>query len=258
MFIYATALAAAIRLETDLQLNVSGFAADPMRQYSLGLWSGVNEPLDFGPLKDPIVGEKGLPYNPEVVAQILKNSTLFGYFQCERYFQEIESLLQTRFAPKQPLSANGQEMEQRIKAAGDKSVFLTVRRTDYTRTDFHGVLTMGYYLQAAEIIAAQVPDPQIFVFSDEPEWCKDNFRLPYKTVVAGNYNQTTAKHLGREDEELWLMRQCKHAILANSSYSWWGAWLNPDRDRIVIGPKQWFYKANEDPKDIIPARWLTI
>ena len=138
-------------------------------------------------------------------------------------------------------------------------MFLTIRRTDYLNNDYHGVLPMAYYLKAAEIIAGRVPDPCFFVFSDDPDWVTEHFRLPYRTVVAGNFDRTVKGHLGREDSELWLMRQCRHAIMANSSYSWWGAWLNPEQDRTVIAPKQWFLDApGMDTRDLIPDRWIRI
>jgi hypothetical protein len=81
--------------------------------------------------------------------------------------------------------------------------------------------------------------------------------LPCEFYVSGNYDRTTKTHLGREDEELYLMMNCKHAILANSSYSWWGAWLNRDPG-IRIAPSIWFNSSKEDPRDIIPEEWIKI
>jgi hypothetical protein len=258
MFQYATGLAAAIRLGTDLALNTLSFVHDPMRQYSLGLWEGVTAPLTEE-LHGEIIREEGLPYNPRLVSKISKNCSLIGYFQTERYFKEIRGLLQNVFTPKQVMTDRDKDLERQINAAGDKSVFLTVRRTDYTKSDFHGVLSFEYYQQAINIIAEKVA-PHIFVFSDEPEWCKYNLKLPYPTTIAGNYDRTTSDHLGREDSELWLMRCCKHAIMANSSYSWWGAWLGADiKGGTIVAPKRWFLNApNEDARDIVPDRWIAI
>jgi hypothetical protein len=256
MFIYAAAKAAATRLDTDLSLNVSSFDKDSMRQYSLGLWAGVTAPLTKE-LHGEIIREEGLPYSPVMVSRISKNCTLWGYFQCEQYFSDIREALEKDFTPR-PLNDWGREIEQQIKAAGQDSIFLTIRRTDYTKSDFHGVLPYEYYRNALNILARET-NPHVFVFSDEPDWCKENLRLPYKMTVAGNYDRTTKNHLGREDQELYLMSLCQHAVMANSSYSWWGAYLGADRrGGKVIAPKRWFLNANEDPKDIVPSRWLSI
>jgi hypothetical protein len=139
-------------------------------------------------------------------------------------------------------------------------VFVTVRRTDYVGNPHHVVLPMDYYRQAAALIATKVSDPEFFVFSDEPEWCEANFKLPYRTTIAGNFDRTIEQHLGREDAELYLMRLCGHAIMANSSYSWWGGWLGADiTGGIVIAPKTWVGPAfKEDPRDIVPGRWIRL
>lgn len=256
MFIYATANAAAIRLGTDLALNVSSFDQDSMRQYSLGLWTGVTAPLTKESHGE-IIREEGLPYSPTMVSRITKDCTLWGYFQTEQYFKEIRTELQKDFTPG-VLTDWGVKIERDIRNAGPNSVFLTIRRTDYTKSDFHGVLPLDYYRQALDILAREM-NPHVFVFSDEPVWCKENLRFPFKTTIAGNYERTTKHYLGREDQELYLMSLCQHAVMANSSYSWWGAWLGADLKKgTIIAPKRWFLNANEDPKDIIPSRWLSI
>lgn len=258
MFQYATGLAASRWLRTDLKLDVSRFSSpNEFRLYSLGLFAGVNE-AQVRDMSGRVLREAGMPYSPELFAGLEGECSIFGYFQTEKYFAELKSELGARFLPKQPLPAFHRDMEQRILAAGDRSVFLTVRRTDYVGSDFHGVLSQDYYDRASAFIATKVDSPVIFVFSDEPDWCAQNFRLPYETVIAGNYDRTVPGHLGREDAELWLMRQCSHAIMANSSYSWWGAWLGgADNGGITIAPERWFGPASkEDTRDIVPARWI--
>lgn len=256
MFQYAMGKAFALRLKTDLYLNTRRFDNDILgRRYSLGLWKGV-----VGAIRNDEqhqVHELGLPYNQEVADLIQYNSTLIGYWQTEKYFSDIADILREEFVPKSPLTRRSTITSMQIKDAGNRSVFLTIRRTDYLNSDFHGVLPIDYYEEALSIISKQV-DPIVFVFSDDPDWCRYNLKLSYPFTIAGNFDRTTQYHLGREDEELTLMKQCKHAILANSSYSWWGAWLNPDPHRIVIAPKKWFFNANEDPRDIIPDRWIKI
>jgi hypothetical protein len=256
-FQYAAAKAASIRLSTELVLNVSSFVHDPMRQYSLGLWEGVTAPLTEE-LHGEIIHEEGLPYNPRLVSKISKNCSLIGYFQTEQYFREIRDELQRDFTPG-VLTDLGVKIERDIRNAGPNSVFLTIRRTDYTKSDFHGVLPYDYYREALNILARDI-NPHVFVFSDEPVWCKENLRFPFRMTIAGNYERTTKHYLGREDQELYLMSLCQHAVMANSSYSFWGAYLGADRTGgKVIGPKRWFNNAPDcDSRDIMPDRWIKI
>jgi hypothetical protein len=259
MFQYAAGLALARRLGADLSLDVTWYdRPGESRLYSLGLWKGVVEPRVRG-LSGRIIRERGLPYNPELFARATGECSIDGYWQTEWYFSELRDELVARFTPAQTLPPSSLEMLRRIEAEGRRSVFLTVRRTDYVGNGLHGVLPQEYYQQAMRIIASKIDDPCFFVFSDEPQWCEQYFRLEYRSVIAGNWDRTVPGHLGREDAELWLMTRCSHAIMANSSYSWWGAWLNPRQDGIVIGPKNWFGpKSKEDPKHIMPDRWVKI
>jgi hypothetical protein len=256
LFMFATAQAAALRLGTGMRLYTAGFDTD-WRVYSLGLFRGITAPTcrDYA---GPVLCESGMPYNPQLVASIKDPCTLYGYFQTEKYFSETENLLREQLQPKQPLVPFARDIERQIRAEGSKSAFLTIRRTDYVNTAYHGVLSMDYNRKAAELVANRVTDPCFFVFSDEPEWVQENFQLPYRFVVAGNFDRSVKPHLGREDSELYLMSLCRHAVMANSSYSWWGAWLNPKRDRVVVAPKQWFQEAANDTRDIVPERWIVL
>lgn len=256
LFQYAIARAAAIRLGTGVRLYTAGYDTD-WRVYTLGLFRGITAPTcrDY---QGPIIYEDGMSYNERIAASITDPCTLYGYWQTEKWFAEIAPILREELQPKQPLVPFARDIERQIRAEGDKSAFLTIRRTDYVTNPFHGVLSMEYYRAATAIVAARVNDPCFFVFSDEPEWVIANFRLPYRIVVAGNYDRTVKDHLGREDSEIWLMSLCRHAVMANSSYSWWGAWLNPERDRVVIAPKRWLDTSSADLRDIVPERWLTL
>jgi hypothetical protein len=97
-------------------------------------------------------------------------------------------------------------------------------------------------------IAERIENPHFFVFSDDQDWAH-SLALPFVTTVVSH-----SPH-----EDLWLMSKCRHAVLANSSFSWWGAWLGPDKNGgIVVAPKQWFAQGNEDSADIVPERWTRI
>lgn len=260
MFMYATGLALSRWMGTDLLLDVSRFSnPNEFRLYSLGLFAGVNEP-QVHEMRGRVIREAGMPYNPELFSAASGECSIFGYWQTEKYFADLKDELRARFVPRQALPSFHQEMEEKILAAGDRSIFLTVRRTDYVGNNFHGLLPMEYYLAALEVIKRKIPKPVVFVFSDEPQWCAQHFALPCESYIAGNYDRTVPGHLGREDAELRLMSQCSHAIMANSSYSWWAAWLGPDnRDGIIVAPKNWFGPAShEDIRDIVPDRWIKI
>ncbi|MEJ7913650.1 MAG: alpha-1,2-fucosyltransferase, partial [Chitinophagaceae bacterium] len=90
-----------------------------------------------------------------------------------------------------------------------------------------------------------------YIFSDDAPWVKENLQLPEVTIVSGIHTTT---HF----EDLFLMTQCRHNIIANSSFSWWGAWLGSDADKIVIAPKQWFHKGSRDRQDLLPSRWIQL
>jgi hypothetical protein len=262
IFQYATGLALARRLGVELKLDVSWFETatpDQPRMYSLGLFKGVNERVVHRMLGQ-IIREEGFPYNPALFENARRKCSLVGYWQCEKYFFGLRDELRERLLPRQPLPARSIATELEILAASERSVFVTVRRTDYVGNPYHVVLPMAYYREAASLIAAKVPDPVFFVFSDDPGWCEANFKLPYHTTIAGNFDRTVEDHLGREDAELYLMRRCGHAIMANSSYSWWGAWLGADiQGGIVIAPKIWVGPAcKDDPRDIVPSRWIRL
>ena len=262
IFQYATGLALARRLGVDLRLDVSWYETampDQPRRYSLGLFKGVDARSVHG-LLGRVIREEGHPYKPALFENAPRKCSLVGYWQCEKYFYGLRSELGERLLPREPLPARSAAAEQAILNAGERSVFVHVRRTDYVGHPNHVVLPMGYYHEAAALIAGKVTNPVFFVFSDDPEWCEANFRLPYRTTFAGNFDPAVEAHLAREDADLYLMRLCGHAIMANSSFSWWGAWLGADlKGGMVIAPKSWFGPAaGYDPRDIVPSRWIRV
>ena len=226
LFQYAFGLSQSRLLDTELILDISLLQRDSMRQYNLGLFRGVTERQAINSVAT--VNEKTLRYDQELADSIKDGDVLRGYWQCERYFSRdqknasVKYLLLEKLEPKQGIpQLYYPTIERQIRAAGDRSTFLTIRRTDYVqKQDFHGVLPIEYYNKALDIIARNLGGkPEIFVFSDEPEWCKRNLDFyPYSWTVAGTYDQTTPTSLGREDLDLWLMSLCNNAVMANSSF----------------------------------------
>lgn len=263
MFQFAMGLAQAVRLNCDLQFDTSSFQHDRMREYSLCLFPRIQD--IYGEQKffvADIVKENGMPYNEKIVEGIKRNSHLTGWWQTEKYFQSIEYLIRWYFQSAPLTPAHRKYFELIMNS--ENPTFLTVRRTDYVGNAFHGELPVEYYQNALAFVEHKTKTkPDIFVFSDEPEWCYENLKLGSSFIVAGTYDRTVKGHLGREDADLFLMSLCKNAVMANSSFSWWGAYLGDSvrwsRGGIVVAPKQWFGPAsNEDARDIVPIRWYQV
>ncbi len=256
---YAFGLATAKRLGVELVLDIDLLKHDRLRQYALNLFSGVNERIVTGSRAN--VNEDGLPYNQKIVDGLKDGDVIRGYWPTERYFEDIKQEIAERFQPRQELPQLFVPWAITQISLSHHPTFLTIRRTDYVgKQDFHGVLPMDYYRRAIQHLVSRNVQPTIFVFSDEPEWCKAHLDIGMPFTVLGTYNQTTPTHLGREDVDLYLMSLCRFAITANSSFSWWGSWLGEVRGNteIIIAPKQWFTTNSVDSRDITPKRWVEL
>jgi hypothetical protein len=195
--------------------------------------------------------EQGSDYNKEF-SNLPDDTFLFGWWQTEKYFVSAKAEIVRDFQyANQP---NNQNMKMLSDIANCNSVSLHVRRGDYVHdkntNQKHGTKTLDYYQQAIKHIVKKVKNPKFFVISDDPAWCKQNLKFDYPTVYV--------THNTAGEEDMRLMRACKHNIIANSSFSWWGAWLNENPGKIVIAPKQWFNDPSINPKDIIPSTWLRV
>lgn len=180
------------------------------------------------------------------------NAYLIGYWQSERYITGIADLLRAHFQPRR-LSGEARVMAERIGDAAN-TVAVHVRRGDYVKDagvhDRHRPCGQDYYQRAIEQVAEQVPGARYFVFSDDPEWCDLHLSPPGETVVVSG---STAAH-----EDIHLMTLCRHNVIANSSFSWWGAWLGERPDSVVVAPAHWFGNMQRDTSDQVPPRWRRI
>lgn len=177
---------------------------------------------------------------------------LKGYFQSEKYFAPATNTIRKEFVIKSELLTGIEEVAASIR--NTTSVSVHIRRGDYKNKKvltLHGILDISYYQQAIETVLQQHPDAVFYFFSDDIEWVKENFAIPGAVFVSRYHSRT---HF----EDLHLMSLCKHNIIANSSFSWWGAWLNNNAGKMVIGPKKWFNKGPEDTQDILPGNWIRI
>jgi hypothetical protein len=165
-----------------------------------------------------------------------------GYFQSEKYFDK--SLVRSFLEPKQDIR---QKLIYKYSKDLDKSVSIHVRRGDYLSIqDYHPVQTKEYYIKAISEFSS---DSIFFVFSDDISWCKDNLSEINCRCIEGQ----------NDYEDMFLMSMCKHNIIANSSFSWWGAWLNNNPDKKVIAPKNWFGPScPHNTKDLLPEIWMKL
>jgi hypothetical protein len=180
------------------------------------------------------------------------NMTYVGYWQTERYFDR--ELVRRAFVLRNGVSDKTRAAADDI-LSDNNSAFLHIRRTDYLNkgtAEYHGRPSPEYYAEAMGRIRACREDVRFFVFSDDPEWCRAEFAAPEFKVID---HSASAPH-----EDIYLMGLCRDAILANSSFSWWGAWLSPHEKgnkRLVFAPKRWFL-ADVDTPDRIPERWTKL
>jgi tellurite resistance-related uncharacterized protein len=199
-----------------------------------------------------IVDEQAVPFD-EKILNVPENVFLRGYWQSEKYFKVIEPVLREDLTLKTPLTGLNLGVADQIRSR--IAISLHVRRGDYftdsATNQTHGTLSVEYYKAAADVILRCIPGAAFFVFSDDIPWVKENLNMKSPTIFVEHNTQKT------DYEDLRLMSLCQHHIIANSSFSWWGAWLNPNKEKMVIAPKKW-YSINVDTKDLIPEGWTLV
>lgn len=201
--------------------------------------------------------EQTFHFDPQVM-RLPARTYLDGYFQNEKYFADIESTVRERFQfpfAARELPDHTRTLVERIQATN--SVCVNVRRGDYVSNpisaQYHGVCGIDYFANAAAWFGERLPTPSFFVFSDDPDWCRDNLKLPGETSFVGSeYNGP------RFFNKFWLMSQCKHFIIPNSSFGWWAAWLANHPVKQVLRPSNWFRAPEVRDVDICPSSWVKI
>ncbi len=203
----------------------------------------------YGGMQPRFRRESGLAYNADI-EDWSDDSYLHGYWQSERYFADVSQQLRRDFKFPSQSSPNA-ALAGRISRG--LSVSLHVRRGDYLTVGAHGVCGQSYYRAAlARVVETLSDDPTVYVFSDDPDWARENLELPCERFVV-DINGPDADY-----EDMHLMSLCRHNIIANSSFSWWAAWLNAYPDKIVVGPARWFSDPKLQNPDILPEHWLSV
>jgi len=187
----------------------------------------------------------------ELFNQLPKETLLEGYFQSEKYFIQIKPLLLENFKWLSPASGINLKLIESIQTVN--SVSLHIRRGDFVENkvinSFHGLCDINYYERAISEINNSMKNPTFFIFSDDIKWAKKKFDL-IPSVIFIDHNK------GKESYwDMRLMSLCNHNIIANSSFSWWAAWLNKNPNKIVITPSFWFRNPDINTMDLIPLNW---
>ncbi|EFC90261.1 glycosyl transferase family 11 [Dethiosulfovibrio peptidovorans DSM 11002] len=279
MFQYAFGRALALDLGLDLKLDISNFGSDS-RPFSLGIYS-LTKNIPFGcylststRLKVKMTkklrrwGVWGMdknmpgvlvePFPPvlvsldEVLSEKLSHLFVDGYWQSEKYFSRYSDVIRSDFRVIEESSAFLAWKKRMLSEPGG-SISVHVRRGDYVTDSsanrVHGVLPIEYYLRAKEILNTISDGLVFYVFTDDPVWARNNLCLGDKTIYVSGEDL-------KDYEELALMSCCDHHVVANSSFSWWGAWLGQDTSTVTIAPGRWFRKM--DSSFVIPDNWIKI
>jgi len=256
LFQYATARAIAYKNNDVFFLDIEGFKNYNLRKFRLnllqlyiefadkkniyklrgydGLWRKILNKLNIDIIRPKTYYKEKIFCSFEESVFYFKNIYLDGYWQNEKYFYDIKNILQKEIVPKK-LSLDAQRYLHQIQK--NNSISIHVRRGDYLKLKhIYKILDTEYYKKAIKIIESKISNPHYFIFSDDIEWCKNNLG------IEGTYVYNT-----KDIEDLYLMKNCKHNIICNSTFSWWAAWLNENKVKIIITPKIWFSK--EEWKD---------
>jgi len=269
MFQYAVARAVTEKGNQDLALDISWFQAQHKREFHLGDLNVLGEVVNLSTWQRLIYSsnflqfiisqertyveeQKEFSFDPSVFPAS-GNTLLEGYWQHPRYFSGVEEIIRKEFTLKKDFGAEGKSIKRQIK--NSQSVSVHLRRGDYVKDDkvrrVHGACSPDYYRRAVELLKQKILSPHFFVFSDDIEWVKKNLSLD------GEISYVSRPKL-KDTEELILMSHCKHNIIANSTFSWWAAWLNENNEKLVIAPREWFNTSEQSVQGLIPNSWKRI
>jgi Glycosyl transferase family 11 len=284
LFQYAAGLALARHHQTELKVDLYTYSKHRYRKFELDhfmvepkvasrkevhRYTGNNPVVRYlnkreNYLRCPMVFAQPHYHFFEDFFELPSDLYLSGYWQSEKYFAPVQDELRTLYQPRLPLDSTNAAMKEKIQNVN--SVSIHVRRGDYTTGSynrFFGGIPDDYYINAVSEIKKYIGDPVFFIFSDSVEWCKRNLVISPAVFVDMNQGDASFK-------DLFLMSWCKHNIIANSTFSWWGAWLNNNPQKKVIAPRPWFrqrYIKTKEPayasryyntKDLLPLGWIEI
>jgi len=280
MFQFACGHATASRLNQPLFVCLDQFERYKLHNgYQLDNIFNVNAPELSCEARDELLGWRGEPNIRKVIAKLgfsaimpekwFQESSLryceginsidgdcylHGYWQSERYFKDYADDIRQVFKFNHQIT--GKNLEVLSMMRQQPSISVHVRRGDYLSNKNNKIfncLGVDYYLEGLKILINRFPGSKIFLFSDDPEWVRaslDPF-IPDASIINHNFGENSYW-------DMMLMSSADHHIIANSSFSWWGAWLNPSKEKVVIAPKEWYLNSPDRCSDLIPEDWVRI
>jgi hypothetical protein len=276
LFQYSFGRQLAKRHNKKLKLDITGFENYHLHQFSLNHFNidadfaTKEEIKEFKPIDQRLLckwifslkrragmtrifKEAGFHFQPEAL-HFPNTGYITGYWQSEKYFKDYEALIRNDLRFKTAPDSQNQEWSRII--LNENSISLHIRRGDYI-TDpkakqVHGFCDLDYYYRSIARINQEIKNPFFFIFSDDPEWVKENLQIAHPHLFVSNNDST------KNYEDMRLMSICKHNIIANSSFSWWGAWLNSHPGKMVIAPQKWFNTKDRNANDLVPDEWIKL
>lgn len=238
LFQIAAMLSAAVKNGSVMSANwYCNYTKKDMRQFFKNAYSLCSDSVKPNfTYQEPAFTYQELPKN--------KSMNLHGYFQSEKYFEGIQDLVRFYFEPTDFVI---EKLKSKYGNIFDNSCAVHVRRGDFVGNKTHQVCDLNYYNRAIELIKSKTQIDNFLIFSDDITWCKANFSSTFH-FIDGNLDV----------EDLFLISMAKNQIISNSSFSWWGAWLNKNPDKIIIAPQRWFADGNLDDKDIYTKDMIRI
>jgi hypothetical protein len=272
MFQYAAGLNLSTHHGTALKLDIADLGPDPESRLELAKLHtnlSIASSLETAPYRDHTLvhrirmrlrpphlrkpyKEPGYPYDPHF-HEAGADTYLKGYWQSWKYAEPVRDILLRQFRVREELASAVADTAKAFRDGNTVSVH--IRRGDYATPEalrYHGLLDATYYNAALEKIGEMHPGVEVRFFSDDINWVKEHVRTRLRhEYVTGRLSRTAI-------EDFHLMQHCRHHIIANSSFSWWAAWLNPSEEKTVIAPKRWFAEAKNDTRDMLPPGWIRV
>lgn len=276
LFQYALARHLALKNESslyfDLRFYRSEYARETSRSFKLDQFNiefrEIDRPVELGIKASKLfpsrtfkpffrtIQEPHYHFDPKVLEAREPFLNLKGYWHSERYFKPSEDVIRKELQFKNTKGRYFDHYRQEIQHAGN-AVSVHVRRGDYVHhpefSQTFGFIGLAYYERAMQILESRIPACTFFIFTDDKPWVLENF------PEGRNYVFVDVDGSNADLDDLHLMKLCRHHIIANSSYSWWGAWLNEGPEKVVVAPEKWFRnQPNWDTRDLLPEAWLKV
>lgn len=280
MFQYAFGLQIAKRYGTELYLDLSSYQSRPKHGFALDCWMTQHRAVDdavrqrlprqyrssvrehalrrfldrFNPLLLRRVKEKPFGFHADKL-NAPDNSFLVGYWQSERYFPDVREELRAQFQPKQALSSQTQCTIEAMSS--EPSIAIHIRRGDYVQSRsaaaiYRSLPLASYYEPCVNAWLRKHPTGKAYVFSNDLDWCRQQLQLPCPVHFIGHVSASHAY------EDMVMMSKAQALVIANSTFSWWSAWLNTRLDREIYAPRRWFHPGTLDGRNVNCADWKLV